>query len=126
MAMPARSASERTSCDQIHSLALRACIYDAAAPVCSPYRAALMTGQYPARVGINDYLRPNDENHLSLDYTTMAELVEYFTKRRQEPRRNGQSRPEACEAEEAALTCSLPSMPVQNHRFGCLLGCWGE
>jgi arylsulfatase A-like enzyme len=30
----------------------------AAAPVCSPYRAALLTGQYPARVGITDYLRP--------------------------------------------------------------------
>src|SRR6476620_10891603 len=28
----------------------------AAAPVCSPYRAALMTGKYPARLGINDYL----------------------------------------------------------------------
>ncbi len=46
----------------------------ASAPVCSPYRAALMTGQYPARVGITDYLRPNDENHLSTDYITIAEL----------------------------------------------------
>ena len=26
----------------------------AAAPVCSPYRAALLTGQHPARVGILD------------------------------------------------------------------------
>ena len=46
----------------------------ASAPVCSPYRAALMTGQYPARVGITDYLRPNDTNHLSTDYITIAEL----------------------------------------------------
>ena len=46
----------------------------ASAPVCSPYRSALMTGQYPARVGITDYLRPNDENHLSTDYITIAEL----------------------------------------------------
>jgi arylsulfatase A len=48
----------------------------AAAPVCSPYRAALMTGQYPARIGITDYLRPNTNNHLSLDYITMAEMFQ--------------------------------------------------
>ena len=47
----------------------------AAAPVCSPYRAALMTGQYPARVGITDYLRPNDENHLSTQHITLAEAL---------------------------------------------------
>jgi len=47
----------------------------AAAPVCSPYRAALMTGQYPARVGITDYLRPNDKNHLSTEYVTIAEAL---------------------------------------------------
>jgi len=47
----------------------------AAAPVCSPYRAALMTGQYPARVGITDYLRPNSENHLPLKHITLAEAL---------------------------------------------------
>ena len=36
----------------------------ASAPVCSPYRASLMTCQYPLRVGITDYLRRNDTNHL--------------------------------------------------------------
>jgi len=46
-----------------------------AAPVCSPFRAALMTGQYPARVGITDYLRPNDPKHLSTDYVTIAEAL---------------------------------------------------
>lgn len=30
----------------------------AAAPLCSPTRAALVTGQYPGRTGITDYLRP--------------------------------------------------------------------
>ena len=47
----------------------------AAAPVCSPFRAALMTGQWPARVGITDYLRPNDANHLSTDFLTVAEAL---------------------------------------------------
>jgi arylsulfatase A-like enzyme len=47
----------------------------AVAPVCSPYRAALMTGQYPARLGITDYLRPNDAKHLSTDYVTIAEML---------------------------------------------------
>ncbi|MDB4331444.1 sulfatase [bacterium] len=37
----------------------------AAAPVCSPYRAAFLTGQHPARLGIHDYLRPNSANSLS-------------------------------------------------------------
>lgn len=36
-----------------------------AAPVCSPMRASYMTGQYPARVGILDFLRADDPNHLS-------------------------------------------------------------
>ncbi len=47
----------------------------ASAPVCSPYRAALMTGQWPARVGITDYLRPGDKKHLSTDHVTVAEAL---------------------------------------------------
>lgn len=47
----------------------------AAAPVCSPYRAALLTGQYPARVGILDYLRPNSANALSRKHVTLAEVL---------------------------------------------------
>ena len=46
----------------------------AAAPVCSPYRAALLTGQYPARVGITDYLRPSDPP-LSTNHITIAEML---------------------------------------------------
>lgn len=47
----------------------------AAAPVCSPYRAALLTGQYPARLGIVDYLRPNSANALSTSHVTLAERL---------------------------------------------------
>ena len=36
----------------------------AAAPVCSPYRAALLTGQHPARIGILDYLRADSSKAL--------------------------------------------------------------
>ena len=47
----------------------------ASAPVCSPYRAALLTGQYPARTGILDYLRPNSENGLSTRLITLPEQL---------------------------------------------------
>jgi len=46
----------------------------AAAPVCSPYRAALLTGQHPARVGITDYLRPTDKA-FSTEHLTLAEIL---------------------------------------------------
>ncbi len=45
----------------------------ASAPVCSPYRASLMTGQVPVRVGILKWLEGNDSKYLSRSYTTMAE-----------------------------------------------------
>lgn len=48
----------------------------AAAPVCSPYRAALLTGQHPARVGIVDYLRPNSANALSTAHVTLPEMLQ--------------------------------------------------
>ncbi|QDT16660.1 sulfatase-like hydrolase/transferase [Alienimonas californiensis] len=47
----------------------------AAAPVCSPYRAALLTGQHPARIGILDYLRPNSANALSTSHVTLSEML---------------------------------------------------
>ena len=47
----------------------------AAAPVCSPYRAALLTGQHPARVGILDYLRPNSSNALPVSQVTLPKLL---------------------------------------------------
>ena len=48
----------------------------ASAPVCSPYRAAFLTGQYPARVGILDYLRPDSENGLSTQHITLPEMLQ--------------------------------------------------
>lgn len=59
-------------------------------PVCSPSRAAIMTGLYPARIGLTDFLggkrSPEDSefapasyvNHLPLELTTLPELLKKF------------------------------------------------
>jgi arylsulfatase A-like enzyme len=67
--------NETPNLDKLASQGMRFTEAYASAPVCSPYRAALMTGQYPARLGITDYLRPNDAKHLSTDYVTIAEML---------------------------------------------------
>ena len=59
------SFNETPNLDQLAKEGLRFTDAYAAAPVCSPYRAALLTGQHPARVGILDYLRPNSSNALT-------------------------------------------------------------
>ena len=59
----------------------------AACPVCSPTRASILAGQYPARVGITDFIpghwRPyekltvpiNRQQHLPLESVTLAEAL---------------------------------------------------
>lgn len=59
----------------------------AACPVCSPTRAALMTGKYPARLHLTDWLpgrgdlpaqrllRPHFQQHLALEEITLAERL---------------------------------------------------
>jgi arylsulfatase A len=44
-------------------------------PVCSPSRAALLTGRYPTRVGVPRVFFPQDKNGLNLDETTMANML---------------------------------------------------
>jgi arylsulfatase len=44
-------------------------------PVCSPSRAALLTGRYPARVGVPRVLFPKDQGGLNLDEQTLADVL---------------------------------------------------
>jgi arylsulfatase A-like enzyme len=67
--------NETPNLDQLAKEGVRFTHAYAAAPVCSPYRAALMTGQYPKRHGINDYLRPHESKFLDLSYTTLPEKL---------------------------------------------------
>lgn len=68
--------NETPHLDQLAKDGMRFTHAYAAAPVCSPYRAALLTGQHPARIGIVDYLRPNSANALSTDHLTLPEMLQ--------------------------------------------------
>src|SRR6478609_4563006 len=44
-------------------------------PVCSPSRAALLTGRYPTRVGVPRVLFPQDKDGLKLNEVTLANVL---------------------------------------------------
>ena len=78
---------ETPSIDTLASQGMRFTDAYAACPVCSPTRASIMSGQYPAHVGITDFIpghqRPyaklkvpvNRTQYLPLDIVTLAEAL---------------------------------------------------
>lgn len=70
--------NETPEIDRMAAEGVRFTQADAAASVCSPSRAALVTGLYPGRTGITDYLRPEaalSEAFLSPDLPTVPDVL---------------------------------------------------
>ena len=64
---------ETPNLDQLAAESVRFTDFYSANPVCSPTRAALMTGKAPQRVGITQWLNQPNELHLPLDEVTIGE-----------------------------------------------------
>ena len=61
--------------DRLASEGVRFTNFCSADPVCSPSRAALLTGRYPTRVGVPRVFFPQDTGGLNLDETTLANML---------------------------------------------------
>jgi arylsulfatase len=61
--------------DRMAAEGVRFTNFSSADPVCSPSRAALLTGRYPTRVGVPRVLNPGDTAGLNLDETTLANIL---------------------------------------------------
>src|SRR3954453_13962485 len=75
---------ETPNIDRIARTGVRFTSGYAACPVCSPTRASIMTGKYPVRTGITDYIGRNrpgkllpapNKDHLALEEVTIAERL---------------------------------------------------
>lgn len=62
--------------DRMAAEGIRFTDFYVAAPLCSPSRAALLTGCYPTRIGMGNWvLRPNSNKGIHPDEVTLAELL---------------------------------------------------
>jgi arylsulfatase A len=61
--------------DRMAAEGMRLTQFYSANPVCSPSRAALLTGRYPTRVGVPKVLFPEDAGGLADSETTIAQLL---------------------------------------------------
>ncbi len=61
--------------DRLAAEGVRFTDFYVAAPVCSASRSSLLTGCYPARIGINGALPPKSKTGLNPDETTIAEML---------------------------------------------------
>ncbi|MGE4490623.1 MAG: sulfatase-like hydrolase/transferase [Kiritimatiellales bacterium] len=63
------------SLDQMAAEGCRFTSFYAAASICSPSRAALLTGRYPDRIGIQGVYFPNRDDGMPLKEITLAEIL---------------------------------------------------
>jgi arylsulfatase A len=71
--------STRTKTPNLDAFArsgMRLTAFYAASPVCSPSRAAMLTGRYPWRSGVYNYVAPKAKVHLRASEMTVAEALD--------------------------------------------------
>lgn len=61
--------------DKLAKQGLKLTSYYSGAPVCSPSRAALLTGRIPQRDGIGDWIPENANSYLPRETTTLAKIL---------------------------------------------------
>lgn len=61
--------------DKLAAQGMRFTNFYAASAVCSPSRAALLTGRFSLRAGVYSWIHPSQKMHLHTDEITIAELV---------------------------------------------------
>lgn len=61
--------------DKLAKQGLKLTSYYSGAPVCSPSRAALLTGRIPQRDGIGDWIPENSDIYLPRETTTLAKIL---------------------------------------------------